>query len=160
MDLIVCYNIKVNQYLFRYGSKFDTNQIKWKFKQKFKWNFKSKFNSNFKSKFKWKFKPKIKRKFKFQWVFGFSSCLFLHVYSVGSQWNNFTWTDSEYWADFCYHCHSFTCADYEFTSKYILNRVYFSSERRHYATFHPQGLFGRHWSLLFNVYFMFTFKKE
>ena len=32
--------------------------------------------------------------------------------------------------------------------------MYFSLERRHYVTFHPLGIFGHHWSLLFNVYFL------
>ena len=33
----------------------------------------------------------------------------------------------------------------------------FLSERRHYVTFHPLGIFGHHWSLLFNVYFHIYF---
>ena len=34
-------------------------------------------------------------------------------------------------------------------------RVYFSSERRHYFTFHPRGLFRCHWLSMFT--FLFTF---
>ena len=42
--------------------------------------------------------------------------------------------------------------------------MYVSLERRHYLTFHPFGIFGHHWSLLFTVYclkvltFLFTWK--
>jgi hypothetical protein len=35
--------------------------------------------------------------------------------------------------------------------------MYFLSERRHYVTFHPVGIFRHHWSLIFNVYFLIYF---
>ena len=33
----------------------------------------------------------------------------------------------------------------------------FLLERQHYVTFHPLGIFGHYWSLLFNVYFLIYF---
>ena len=39
---------------------------------------------------------------------------------------------------------------YEFC---LLYNCIFLLERPHYVTFHPLGIFGHHWSLLFNVYF-------
>ena len=43
-----------------------------------------------------------------------------------------------------------SCSNKKQLMKYQIECI-FLSKRRHYVTFHPQGIFGHHWSLLFNA---------